>query len=78
MDRPPHWDGRLRFGWLGLLSTEGTERPGDRTDQIAQVGRSDGVPGDVSDDDLRRELSDRPQLLLLLLVGMLRHRSAST
>jgi hypothetical protein len=70
-------DGGLRFDWLGLLSTKAPERPANRTDQIAQIGRGDAVPGDVGDDDLRRELRDRLWRFLLLLLGMLRHRSAS-
>jgi hypothetical protein len=73
VDRTTDRDGRLRFGWLGLLSTEGAERPGDRADQIAQVGDGDVAPGDVSDDDLRRERGDRPWFLLLCMFGMLRH-----
>ena len=36
-DRAAHRHSRLRLRRLGLLSTEGAERPGDRADQIAQI-----------------------------------------
>jgi hypothetical protein len=77
VDRAAHRDGGFRVDRLGLLSTEGTERPADGANQIAQIGRSDGVSGDVGDDDLRGELGDRLWLFLLLLLEMLCHRSAS-
>jgi hypothetical protein len=75
-DRPADGHGGLRFG-LGMLLTERIERARNRADQIAQVGRSDGVPGDVGDDDLRCELGDRPRLLLFWFFNTLRHGSAS-
>ena len=77
LDRPAHRHGGFRLGRLDLLSTDGAERPGNRTDQIAKIGRGDGVPGDIGDDDLRRELCDRPRLLALLFFGLFRHGFAS-
>jgi hypothetical protein len=77
VDRATHRHGGRRFCGLWLLSTDGTERPGDPTDQIAQIGWGDGVSGDIGDDDLCREPGDRLRLFLLLLLGMLRHGSAS-
>jgi hypothetical protein len=77
VDRSAHRDGGLRFGWLGLLSTKGTERLADCTDQIAQVGHGDGVSGDVGDDDLRGEPGERARLFRFSLPGMFSHGSAS-
>ena len=51
-------DGGFRFGRVGLLSAEGIQSAADPADQIAQIGWGDGVAGDVSDDDLFRELRD--------------------
>ena len=76
-DRAAHRDGGLRSGWLSLLSTESIESTADRTEQIAQIGRGNGVPGHVGDHDLRREPRERPRLLLFLFFGMLRHGCAS-
>jgi len=77
LDRPAHRDSGLRLGRLRLRSTEGAERPGNRTDQIAQIGRGDGAPADVGDDDLRCELGDRPRRLRFLFFSMLCHGFAS-
>jgi hypothetical protein len=76
-DRAADRDSGLWFGWLGLLSTETIQSAAHRIDQVAQIGRGDGVPGDVGDDDLRGELRDRPRLVPFLFFGMLRHGSAS-
>jgi len=77
LNRAAHRDGGLRFGWLRLLSTDAIQSAADRTDQITEVGRGDGVPGHVGGDDLRRELSDRTWLLRFLLFGMIRHGPVS-
>ena len=79
VDRPARRDSGLRFGRRRLadLSTEGLERAANRTDQIPQIGHGDGVPGEVGDHDLRREIRNRPQLLLLLFFGTLRHEFPS-
>jgi hypothetical protein len=77
MDRTADWHGRLRRGRLRLRLTEGAERSGNRTDQIAQLGHGDGVVGNVGDDDLGCELGDRPRLLPFLFFGIHRHGSAS-
>ena len=42
----------------GGISTEHLHSAADRTDQITQISRRDGVPANVGDDDLGRELRD--------------------